>query len=168
MRAGATTDRECERTSAHSADRNYPPPMTPMTGPLTSLAWENSEVLLVLLLVAVAVMNCTSESEHTHPARTGGWNDCWVAIIDLRSRREAQGDTPTSGVGADTLPLPSGPRGTRCTTGSVQGYGTKAIDRKRYRLPLSVQGVIPSRRLGRLSYRLSSRNRSSVEGEWFW
>ena len=43
----------------------------------------------------------------------------------------------------------------------------KAIDRKRYRLPLSVQGVIPSRRLGQLSYRLShSVHLSSASRGW--
>jgi hypothetical protein len=56
----------------------------------------------------------------------------------------------------------------KASKGWETSHRTKTIGRKRYRLPLSVQGVIPSRQLGQLSYRLSSRNRSSVEGEWFW
>jgi hypothetical protein len=54
----------------------------------------------------------------------------------------------------------------------VQGLGefreyTKAIDRIRYRLPQSIQGVISFGKTwaAHLSPRLSSRNRSTVEGE---
>ena len=46
----------------------------------------------------------------------------------------------------------------------------KALYRIRYRLPLSTQGVILFRMAlaAQPAPRLSSRNRSSVEGEWFW
>jgi hypothetical protein len=47
---------------------------------------------------------------------------------------------------------------------------TKGFDRIRLRRPLQVQGVISFMTIwaAHLSPRLSSRNRSNVEGEWFW
>ena len=47
---------------------------------------------------------------------------------------------------------------------------TKGFDRIRHRHALQVQGVISFRTTcaAHVSPRLSSRNRASVEGEWFW
>jgi hypothetical protein len=52
----------------------------------------------------LAFRQSSRQRQHIPLARTRGWSDYWVSIKDLRSQREAQGDTPASGVGAGTLP----------------------------------------------------------------
>jgi hypothetical protein len=97
-----------------------------------------------------------------------------VAINDLRSRREAQGDTPASGVGGGTPPTSE--RAGRDAVSyrkrprAGMASDVRKPDRIWHRLPLSVQGVISFRTpwAAHLSPRLNSRNRCSVEGEWFW
>jgi hypothetical protein len=69
-----------------------------------------------------------------------------VAINDLRSRREAQGDTPASGVGGGTPPTSE--RAGRDAVSyrkrprAGMASDVRKPDRIWHRLPLSVQGVI--------------------------
>ena len=100
---------------------------------------------------------------YPHPPRPGDGN---VTRLRRASERSRCWHSPPFRVGCER-------RGAlQEASGGWDGFRcTKAIDRMQHCLPLSVQGDHYFRTAwaaSHLSPRLNSRNRSTVEGEWFW